>query len=394
MTENQQTLDSRALRAVAVQFLINGMVAASFIPRLPEIRDALGVDLATIGQILTVASLGGLLGSWLSGWVMPKFGTKNAMIYGTLAVILTLPLVGFTSSVWSLLMVLAFITMLDPIVDVAMNIQGSNISARRDTPVMNRLHGLWSVGSVIGGLLAAGMAALTVSLQWHLIGAACLMAVGLWYIGGGLLTSDQAVKDPNETTGTPSAKARIPTSLWIYAALGASAIIPEMIGSDWAPFRAKDDLQLSAGVAGMAYVAFTSGMVAGRLSGDWIAMKLGKEKLLNYAIVTAVIGLATACLIDYTPLVFLGLCIAGIGISVLFPALYDAAAQDPDNPGAALGAMTAGSRGVMLIAPVSIGLLADTETFSVGMAMAMLALPCLFILVYLSGKIARPTQKK
>jgi len=383
VTETQQTLDSRALRAVAVQFLINGMIAASFIPRLPEIRDALGVDLATIGQILTVASLGGLLGSWLSGWVMPKFGTKNAMIFGTLAVIFSLPLVGFTSSVWSLLLVLGLIMMLDPIVDVAMNIQGSNISARRDAPVMNRLHGLWSIGSVIGGLLAASMAALSVSLQWHLIGAACLMAIGLWYVGGGLLTSDEAVSDPNKSAESKTTKRSIPISLWIYAALGASAIVPEMIGSDWAPFRAKDDLQLSAGVAGMAYVAFTIGMVAGRLSGDFIALKLGKEKLLNYAVITAAIGLATACLIDYAPLVYIGLSIAGVGISVLFPALYDAAAQDPNNPGAALGAMTAGSRGVMLVAPISIGFLADKEAFSVGMAMAMLALPCLFIVVYL-----------
>ena len=35
----------RALRAVALQFLINGMVVASYVPRLPEIRDALGIDL-------------------------------------------------------------------------------------------------------------------------------------------------------------------------------------------------------------------------------------------------------------------------------------------------------------------------------------------------------------
>ena len=385
MSSSQESLDKRALRAVAVQFLINGTIAASFIPRLPEIRDALEVDLATIGQILTVASLGGLLGSWLAGWVMPKFGTKNAMIYGTIAVVFTLPLVGFADSVWSLLIVLGLIMMLDPIVDVAMNIQGSNISARRQSPVMNRLHGLWSVGSVVGGLLAASMAALAVSLQWHLIGAAFLMACGLWYVGGGLLTSDEAVGE-EAADDSPAKKPRVPTSLWVYAILGATAFVPEIIGSDWAPFRAKDDLQVSAGVAGIAYVAFTTGMVAGRLSGDWFAEKIGKEKLLNYAVIVASIGLSIACLIDHMPTVFLGLGIAGIGISVLFPALYDAAAQDINNPGAALGAMTAGSRGIMLIAPVSLGLLADTDSLSVGMAMAIIALPCLLITGYLSRR--------
>ena len=32
----------------------------------------------------------------------------------------------------------------DVLVDISMNLQGSWISARRHTPVMNRLHGLWS----------------------------------------------------------------------------------------------------------------------------------------------------------------------------------------------------------------------------------------------------------
>ena len=108
--------------------------------------------------------------------------------------------------------------------------------------------------------------------------------------------------------------------------------------------------------------------------------------MLNYAVIIAGIGLAIACLIDFMPVVFLGLAIAGIGISVLFPALYDAAAQDKTNPGAALGAMTAGSRGIMLIAPVSLGLLADSDSFSVGMAMAVIALPCLFITGYLARR--------
>ena len=39
----------------------------------------------------------------------------------------------------------------DVLVDVSMNMQASWLSARRHTPVMNRLHGLWSLGTVVGG---------------------------------------------------------------------------------------------------------------------------------------------------------------------------------------------------------------------------------------------------
>ena len=44
----------------------------------------------------------------------------------------------------------------DVLVDISMNLQGSWISARRHAPVMNRLHGLWSLGTFAGGLGGGG----------------------------------------------------------------------------------------------------------------------------------------------------------------------------------------------------------------------------------------------
>ena len=343
MTSTQLTKDQHALRAVAMQFFINGAVTASYIPRLPEIRDHLGVDLTTIGQLLTAASLTGLLGSWLSSHVIRQFGTRTTMIYGTIMLIMLLPLIAAAPSVWTLLIVLSAIMLVDVLVDVAMNIQGSNLSNRRAMPVMNRLHGLWSVGSVVGGIVAATMASFLIPLQWHLLGAAGLMGVGLIYIGRGLLTSDKAVPVEDGDERASPAPCRAPVSLWVFAILGGTAFVPEMVGSDWSPFRLKDDLETTAGMAGIGYVAFTVGMVIGRLSGDWVASKMSKVQLLNYAVLIAFCGLSIACVVDLVPLVYAALTMAGIGISVLFPSLYDAAAQDPRS-GAALGAMTAGSR--------------------------------------------------
>ena len=78
---------------------------------------------------------------------------------------------------------------------------------------------------------------------------------------------------------------------------------------------------------------------------------------------------------------------SGIGISVLIPALYDAAAQDPKHPGITLGAMTAGSRVGALIAPIGVGLLADLSVFTVGAAMIIFALPCLMIMRLFAKRI-------
>ncbi|CAA6806068.1 MAG: Unknown protein [uncultured Thiotrichaceae bacterium] len=388
MSKATLTTDQRALRAVSVQFLINGAVAASYIPRLPEIRNALDVDLVTIGQIITLASLGGLLGSAIAGRVMRTLSTRSAMIFGTLGLIACLPAIGLASTTTALLLIIAMISLLDVVVDVAMNIQGSNLSARRATPVMSRLHGLWSIGSVLGGLIAAGMAAVAVPLLWHLAGAAVLMAIGLWYVGGGLLASDDAEVHPDNPNASVSTQSATPIGLWVFFILGGVAFVPEMIGSDWAPFRLSDDLQATPGAAGLAYVAFTVGMVTGRLSGDSLAVRLGKKRMFEVAVLLAISGLSVACLVNSTPLIYMGLTLAGLGISVFFPSIYDAAAQDKRHKGNALGAMTAGSRAVMLVAPIGVGLLADSPHFSVGMAMALIAIPCLLVLAYLMRRAA------
>ena len=394
MIEDQDTLDKTALRAVALQFLINGAVVSSIIPRLPEIRDALSVDLTSIGQVLTMASFGGILGSLCSTWILNRLGTKQAMIYGTLITLLVLPLVAFASSIWTLFIVLGIIMLMDPIIDIAMNLQGSNISARRDTPVMSRLHGLWSIGSVMGGLLAATMAMLAVPLAWHLFLASSLMLIALIFIGGGLLNSDVEVPSSNNDHKVIQRKTNIPTKLWIFALLGGTVFIPEMVAGDWSAFRAKDDLNASLGVAGMAYVAFTCGMVIGRLSGDYLVVKMGKVKQFKRAILISSIGMVLVCLVDFLPLVFVGLFISGLGISVLFPSLYDRAAQDPHRPGVALSVMTAGSRTISLIAPISIGFLADFQVINVGLSMALFALPCLFITMFLMGPLVQKNRQQ
>ena len=133
-------------------------------------------------------------------------------------------------------------------------------------------------------------------------------------------------------------------------------------------------------------------MVMGRFSGDWATARIGAQRLTKLATVTAGIGLAAATLVPGSvglaqSLSFVGYLVAGLGVAVLFPRLYDTAARAPGRPGVALGAMTAGSRLGVLATPVLVGVLADTETFTVGTALAAVTLPCALLLFVLQGRI-------
>ncbi|RZV41437.1 MAG: MFS transporter, partial [Acidimicrobiales bacterium] len=144
-------IDRRALQAVAVQFFVNGVVVASYVPRLPEIRSNIDASLFTIGWVLSVATIGGVVGASLVGRATEVLRTKTVMLIGAGILILMLPSIGFVNAVWQLLLVLSVIQAADVFTDVAMNVQGSALSARRSRPVMNRLHAMWSLGTVVGG---------------------------------------------------------------------------------------------------------------------------------------------------------------------------------------------------------------------------------------------------
>lgn len=171
-----------------------------------------------------------------------------------------------------------------------------------------------------------------------------------------------------------------------FGLLGAAAIVPEMINSDWAAFRLTDDFDASEGLAGIAYVSFTSGMVAGRLAGDTAVERLGGRVLLTRATALALVGIVLATLVPATVAVFVGLFLAGIGVSVMFPQLYDAAAK-ADRPGKALGGLTAGSRIALLGAPLLVGFLADTDALNVGSAIAIATLPSALLLLVLTRRL-------
>lgn len=379
--------ENRALRAVAVQFWVNGAVVASYVPRLPGIRDNLGVDLATIGVIMAVATSFGLIGSVIQGPIVERFGTRKSMLGGALMLVLILPLVSVMNTAIGLLLVLGALSISDVVTDVSMNMQGAVLSKRRSVPVMNRLHAMWSLGTVVGGIIATVMASLDVDLRVHLVGASAVLGATLLYVSPGLLrddtfqpANDQPVRKPGKATGV----------VITFAALGAAAIIPEMINSDWAAFRLTDDLGASQGLAGIAYVAFTTGMVIARFAGDALVQRVGSAVLLQRATLLAAVGIILAMLIPASAAVFVGLFLAGLGVSVMFPQLYDAAVHH-ERPARALGGLTAGPRVALLVAPIAVGFMANSDALNVGGAVAIATVPAALLVLVLSRRLVAHT---
>ncbi len=366
--------DRRALWSVGVQFFVNGAVFASFIPRLPEIRERIDVSLDTLGVLITLALVVGLLGSVASASLIERFGTRAVLTVGAIVLVAAVPLIGIATVPVVFVVGYGLMSFCDVVVDIAMNLQGSWLSARRHTPVMNRLHGLWSFGTVAGGLVASRVAAAGVSLTTHLVAVALVLLAAVVFVSHGLLRVDEH-RDDVADSSTAKRSGALRLGLILLAVSGGIAVTVEIVSSDWAAFRLSEDLAASAGFAGLGYVAFTVGMTAGRLGGDFAQTRLGGERMFRLAIVVSATGLAAAGLAPNRWAVLAAYVTAGVGIATFFPKLYDDAAQFPGRRGAGLGWMSAGSRITGLIVPTVIGVLAASR-LSVGVATVIVTLPC------------------
>ncbi len=389
-------VDRRALRAVAVQFFANGATIATVVPRLPDLREQVEVSIAGLGVVLTVGTLASLIGVLFAGRVVARVGSRRVLIYGGVLSIGFLPVIGVATTPVVLAFGLFGLLFFDIFIDVAMNVQGSALSARRHTPVMNRLHGLWSLGAVTGGLVTVVALRADVSVMWQLTVVAVVLIGVLRFVAPGLLRSDD---EPAATVDLPATAGRgepTPSSgVLSFAGLvlgvgGAAAMSIEMTNTDWAAFRLGDDLGAAPGVAGLGFVIFSAAMMVGRLSGDWVQVRVGPTSLIRGASVLVAIGAVLATLVDSVPISIVGFLIGGIGTSVLFPQLYDRAARWPGRPGSGFAAMLIGQRGSAVVTPALVGVLANTDALSVGQAMAIVVVPA--AVAIMATTFARPPR--
>ncbi len=374
---HDEAVDRRALKSVGVQFFANGATYATIIPRLPEIRDQVGISIGTLGLVLTVASIASLIGSVFAGRVTARIGSRRVMIYGAVMSIGFLPIIGFATSAVVLAIALFALLFFDIFIDVAMNVQGSALSARRHTPVMNRLHGLWSLGTVAGGILTVVLLRAGVSTEVQLTSVALVLIGSLLFVAPGLLHRDEAPELDEEAAALQGRThlGRLDIAAMLLAVGGAAAMAIEITNGDWSSFRLGDDLGAAPGVAGLAFLAFTGGMTIGRLSGDWVQVRVGPVRLIRISTLIMGVGAVLAMLVPSVPVAVVGFLVGGLGTSVLFPQLYDRAARAPGPPGSGFAFMLVGQRGAGVVTPLVVGALANSSSFDVGQAMAIVVLP-------------------
>ena len=356
------------------------MVVGSWLPRLPELRDRLGIDLSALGLTLALGGLGSLIGSSLSGVVVGRFGARRTAVIAGAAVYVVLPLIAVAPVALVLALVLAIIGFIDAQADVGMNAVGVRVEEAVGRSVMTRLHGLWSLGTLIGSGFSALAVLVGIDLGIQLV-IVSVIGLGTALYAARLIPETAPRRREGERSG------RLALGLMLA---GGFAVFIEGAPFDWSALFLVDVTGTGEALAGTGVIVFTAGMLIGRLAGDHVVDRFGAIPTLYSGIVVSVLACFFVVGLQTVVTSLIGFAVWGLGISVALPVLYKLAGSHRSfGEGSGLAALTVGTRLGFMVAPALIGVAATTWTLPVALGV-IVTLAAVATLLAIRLTIGRP----
>ena len=352
--------------AISAIFFFNGVGFASWVTRIPAVRHALHLSDGLLGAALFSLAAGALLSFPIAGRACARYGARRVTLVTSVLYCFLLPLPVMADSLALLVAALAFLGAANGSMDVSMNAHAVEVETFVERPIMSSLHGVWSVGGVVGASLGGFAAGHGLSQQVHLslVAATLLLGVAL----------SRAHLPPSTVhTGPAGPKFALPSAAMLgLGCLIFCAFLIEGALADWSAVYFQDSLLTTPAVAAVGYGVFAFTMMAMRFLGDRAAAAFGAEALLRWTNGVAALALVLALWAQQVGLTVLAFAVTGVAIATVAPLVFGAAARRADiSAGEGIAAVAAMGYSGFLIGPAVIGFVAQTT--SLRLALGLLA---------------------
>lgn len=374
---------ARAARwACAFCFAVGGLIHGSVMGRIPALKQLTGVDEQGLGQALLGAGLGALLAFTFSGALVRRYGSRWVTVASAVALLLAFPVLGVCRQGWELALGFLLIGLTFATLDVAMNTQAVEVERLLARPCLSSLHGMYSLGGLLGALGAAALAGLPPF--WHFSLFATLGLLALPLFGRHLLAERPQPQEPRRGRRLP------PAALVGLGLLTLCAFVAEGAVADWSALLLHSSMAASERVAALGFAAFSATMVLGRLFGDRLRLRFADVALVRALGLLAIAGMLLALFGGSVWISVAGFALVGLGLSVVVPILIGAAGNRPDiEPSSGVAAVASFGYGGLLLGPPLIGLLAE----HVGLRLALLVVVGLCAGLVLQAQLVRRPGK-
>lgn len=354
-------ISDRMRWASRAQFFCSGFVFATWGVHIPTVKAHYGVDEAALGLAMLAAGAGALLGlSQASRWIGRHGARRTAGFCGAIYALLLAGLLAMPAYA-ALLGLLAAFGIVTSMFDVAINTEAAQLELRNGKPLMSGMHGMFSLGGMVGAVSGGAALAAGLDPQRHLIGVAAAMALTIALSARWML--------PREATAFATSAGngfRLPRStLALLGLLAALGLIAEGAIYDWSVLYLQQELGSPQQQAALAYASFSAAMALARFGGDAMRARFAPAVLLRGSALLAAASMTVVLVTDMPWLALIGFAGVGVGFANVVPILFAASARVPGvEPARGIAAVSAAAYLGFMAGPPVIGFLAQVSSLT------------------------------
>lgn len=365
----------RELVAPAGLFVGFGVIAASWVSRIPAVQSDLALDATRLGLALLGLPVGAVVASVLVPRLVRGDG-RSVVVAAMPAAALSLAIPGLATGLLSLIGALVVFGVATGALDVSLNTYASHLERAVGRSIFGRLHGMWSLGALLGAGVGTAAAAGHVSPRTHFVGVGIVLAVAT------------AVLLPRLRPAAASGESH-PHRGWsrdatvvAFATVALAGLVVEVAAADWGGVFVHTVVGGGGTASAAAFAVFAALHLVVRLVGDRFVNRDARTGLLAVALGVSAAGTVLLASSTTTAFAYVSLAVIGAGVSLVFPVALAGAGQIAGVSSAAGVATAAGTSYVGWAAtPPLIGLLAGAAGLRVALLLpAVVALVALAVL--------------
>ncbi len=371
-----------------------GLVFATWASRIPALRDLLHLSAGQLGVALLCAGIGAIAAFPLAAWMTARFGAPRSAAWSGCAMLAALAALAFSPRLAILMALLGCMGAAASCFDVAINAIGAVAEKKAGRSIMSMLHAWFCVGTLAGALGGSAVASLGIAPQGHFLLVSAVMAVPL-LLACRTLGAAAGSSGAGAGAGAPSpatlrqaiaGKFRLPPRpLLLLGLIGFCGAIAEGGIADWSGVFLQDQLGAGAGMAPLAYAAFSAAMLAARLVADRLKDRFGAQAVVAAGGMLAAIGIGVAASGVGVAAAVAGFALAGGGLAGVFPFVFSAAGRA--GPTALAGVATISYCGG-LIGPPVIGFIGQFAGLPIALGCLGLVCAAMAIVAGRTGSLA------
>lgn len=377
-------------------FMAPGLAYGLVTSRMPALKNMTGATEGELGIILLCFGLSALIGLAFAPRLIAKISAKTTLLASSLACMVFVVLVSFSSSVWFFGIAMALLGICMGLCDVTMNVQGVEVERAYKKSSMNILHAGYNIGAAAAACAGSIFAATNFGVWVNFVLPVAIMAGMLWWAEPRLVTENLEKPERSESSPLVSIepKKRLPFLVWVCGLLCVCCYVSEGSVGEWGSLYLHQEKAAPESIAALVFAGFSICSLMCRLVADRLRNNFGDFLVSTAGATLALAGMLTVLSSSSWSICLIGYAMMGLGQAPIVPIAFSRA-------GAIKGVSTARATSLvsllayagLLFAPPAFGL--SAEHF--GLHTALCAVPVLLtitvLLAFLLGRLIKHSRE-